>query len=85
VLRALGEGVAFGCLKARFITFGLAKGHCMRRSDLGPLVRGKYVQRYRESSNIVVIEPDLVDAFPNSRAVNAALRGLVRARQAKRR
>jgi hypothetical protein len=54
-----------------------------RRSDLGPLVRGKYTQRFRESSNVVVIEPDLVEAFPNARAVNAALRGLVRARKSR--
>jgi hypothetical protein len=52
-----------------------------KRSDLGPLVRGKYAQRYREASNVVVIEPDLHKAFPNARAVNAALRRLLRARK----
>ena len=34
------------------------------------LVRGKYTQRLRESSNVVVIEPELAKAFPNARVVN---------------
>ena len=37
-------------------------------------IRGKYARRYKEGSNIVVIDPDLSDAFPNSEAVNEALR-----------
>ena len=39
-------------------------------------IRGKYARRCKEgsSSNIVVIDPDLSDAFPNSEAVNEALR-----------
>jgi hypothetical protein len=37
-------------------------------------VRGKYAQPYRESSNIVVIDADLAKRFPNSKAVNDALR-----------
>jgi hypothetical protein len=36
--------------------------------------RGKYAKRYREGSNVVVIDPDLTAAFPNSKAVNDALR-----------
>jgi hypothetical protein len=37
-------------------------------------VRGKYRQRYREGSNIVVIDADLAKRFPDSKAVNDALR-----------
>ena len=37
-------------------------------------IRGKYARRCKEGSNIVVIDPDLSDAFPNSEAVNEALR-----------
>ena len=37
-------------------------------------VRGKHLKRYKEGSNVVVIDPDLTDAFPNSQAVNDALR-----------
>ena len=41
-------------------------------------VRGKYAARARETSNIVVLEPDVAKAFPNDSAVNQALRGLLR-------
>jgi hypothetical protein len=36
--------------------------------------RGKYAARYREGTNIVLIDPDLHQLFPNSDAVNDALR-----------
>ena len=48
--------------------------------DLGKLkqsgVRGKYAQRYKEASNVVVIDDDLTQKFPTSKAVNDALRKL---------
>jgi hypothetical protein len=40
-------------------------------------IRGKYVQRVREGSNIVLIEPEVADAFPTERAVNEALKGVL--------
>ena len=36
--------------------------------------RGKYAQRYREGTNVVLIDPDLHKLFPDSEAVNRALR-----------
>ncbi len=36
--------------------------------------RGKYAKRYREDTNMVLIEPDLHRLFPDSEAVNRALR-----------
>ena len=47
-----------------------------KRSDFGALVRGKYVEQLRASSNVVVIAPEVADLFPNAAAVNAALRSL---------
>jgi hypothetical protein len=47
-----------------------------KRSDFGALVRGKYVEQLRTSSNIVMIAPEVTDLFPNEAAVNAALRSL---------
>jgi hypothetical protein len=47
-----------------------------KRSDFGTLVRGKYVKRLQESSNVVMVAPELSDLFPNGEAVNAALRSL---------
>ncbi len=49
-----------------------------KRSDfVGPLGRGKYAKRLKQSSNIVVLQPE-VAAFPNDETVNAALRSLIR-------
>ena len=42
--------------------------------------RGKYFKPYQQGSNVVVIDPDLAEAFPNAKAVNDALaRGLIAA------
>jgi hypothetical protein len=48
-----------------------------RREDLGKLVRGKYAARYAKASNVVVIDEELTKAFPNTEAVNEALRSLL--------
>lgn len=48
-----------------------------KRSDLGPIVRGKYAQRIASESNVVVLDPIVSKAFPNEQAVNTALRGLL--------
>ena len=39
--------------------------------------RGKHARRYAEGTNIVVLSPDVAEYFPDSEAVNAALRALV--------
>ncbi|MEW6233899.1 MAG: hypothetical protein AB1656_00800 [Candidatus Omnitrophota bacterium] len=53
-----------------------------RRSDFpGPLTRGKYAERMRESSNIVVLKPEVAEAFPNAEAVNSALLSLIKLAQ----
>ena len=40
-------------------------------------VRGKYVKRFQQGSNIAVLEPEVAEAFPNDEAVNHALRGVL--------
>jgi hypothetical protein len=40
-------------------------------------VRGKYVQRYRSGTNLVLLDPDVAKAFPTDASVNEALRLLV--------
>ena len=42
--------------------------------DLGEGEKGKYLKDYTQSTNVVVLEPDVARAFPNSRSVNQALR-----------
>jgi hypothetical protein len=45
------------------------------------LVRGKYSKHMRESSNIVVLKPEVAQAFPNGDAVNNALLSLIKIAQ----
>ncbi|MCA1601005.1 MAG: hypothetical protein LC776_04970 [Acidobacteria bacterium] len=44
-------------------------------------VRGKYVERYREGTNLVLLDPDIAAAFPDAKAVNDALRMLLKEKQ----
>ena len=49
----------------------------LNECDFSKGVRGKYAQRYAEGTNVVVLPPDLAEAFPTAEAVHEALRGLV--------
>ena len=40
-------------------------------------VRGKYVERYRQGTNLVKLAPDVAAAFPTEQSVNEALRTLL--------
>lgn len=42
--------------------------------DLRGGVRGKYYERYREGTNVVLLEPDVAREFRDSATVNEALR-----------
>jgi hypothetical protein len=44
--------------------------------DLTGGVRGKYVERYRQGTNVVLLDPDVAEKFPTSESVNEALRRL---------
>jgi hypothetical protein len=58
--------------------------------DFSRGVRGKYASRFARRSNVVVLAPDVAEAFTSSQAVNDALRAQLaktprkRARPAKR-
>ena len=54
-------------LRAEYKRSGFPKG----------LVRGKYAERLRESSNVVVLKPEVAQVFPNQEAVNSALLSLI--------
>lgn len=46
--------------------------------DFSKAVRGRTVGRYQEGTNVVILDPDVSALFPNSRAVNEALRTFAR-------
>jgi hypothetical protein len=53
--------------------------------DLGQLlkggVRGKYARRYHAGTNLVLLDPDVRKAFRSERAVNEALRLVIKLRK----
>ncbi|NEO70931.1 hypothetical protein [Moorena sp. SIO3H5] len=44
--------------------------------DFSKGIRGKYAQIYSESSNIVKLDDDVAEMFPDEKSVNDALRAL---------
>jgi len=53
--------------------------------DLGKIlkdgVQGKYADRYGEGTNLVLLAPDVAEAFSTEEAVNEALRLVIRLRK----
>ncbi len=48
------------------------------RSDFPDgFIRGKYSKRLKESTNIIVLRPEVAEVFPNEEAVNNALLSLI--------
>src|SRR5882724_11778087 len=46
--------------------------------DFSKAVRGVTAARYAEGTNVVLLDPDVAEIFPNARAVNEALRTIAR-------
>ena len=46
--------------------------------DFSKADRGVTSARYAEGTNVILLDPDVADIFPDARAVNEALRTLVR-------
>jgi hypothetical protein len=51
--------------------------------DFSGAVRGKYYERYRQGTNVVLLDPDIAAVFHDSAAVNHTLRLLVSLAKAK--
>jgi hypothetical protein len=45
--------------------------------DFSGGARGKYADRYRRGVNVILLDPELAAAFPDSKSVNDALRALL--------
>ncbi len=44
--------------------------------DFSKCVRGKHAKRYKEGTNIVLLDPDVAKVFKTSSSVNKALRAM---------
>ncbi len=47
-------------------------------SELKGAIRGKYYERYKSGTNLVLLQPDVAEAFPDADSVNEALRALLK-------
>ena len=47
-------------------------------SELKGAVRGKYAESNRAGTNLVLLQPDVAEAFPDAESVNEALRALLK-------
>ncbi len=59
-------------------------GDMLPEYDFSRGIRGKYAKQYHQGSNVVVLAPDVAKRFPNSEAVNQALRSLARIQSRRR-
>jgi len=64
-------------VKARQATMTASDRDTMRPEyDFSGAVRGATAARYGKGANVVVVDPELLDVFPDGAAVNEALRAL---------
>ena len=52
-----------------------------KRENFGHGVRGKYYKDYMSGTNLVLLSPDVAAVFPNEKAVNDALKSLIKIAQ----
>ena len=45
--------------------------------DFSKGIRGKYAKKYKKGTNVVIIDPEVAEFFPNENSVNDALRSLI--------
>jgi hypothetical protein len=55
-----------------------ANGDMLPGYDFSKGVRGKYYRAYSQGSNVVVLDPEVVKEFPDSRSVNEALKQIIK-------
>ncbi len=49
----------------------------LQEYDFSKGVRGKYAKRYAHGTNVVVLDPDVAEYFPDHESVNDSLRSLI--------
>jgi hypothetical protein len=66
-------------ISARRAAHAAAQDDILPQYDFSGGVRGKYAARYRDGTNVVLLEPDVAQRFPDAASVNRALRVLAEA------
>jgi len=50
----------------------------LKEYDFSKGVRGKYAKKYAKGTNLVLIDPDVAEFFPDHDSVNDTLRSLIK-------
>jgi hypothetical protein len=53
-------------------------GDMLPEYDFSKGIRGKYFRAYSAGSNVVVLDPEVVKEFPDSKSVNEALKQVIK-------
>jgi hypothetical protein len=56
----------------------IANGWMRPEYDFSGGIRGKHAQKFASGANVVVLDPDVADAFPTEEDVNETLRAVSR-------
>ncbi len=64
--------------KGKAKSLGSEKDTMRPEYDFSKAVRGVTAARYAEGTNVVLLDPDVAEIFPDARAVNEALRTIAR-------
>ena len=71
--------------KPRASSARVAERDMLPEYDFSKAKRNRYAGRFAKGVTVIVLDPDVAEAFPNSAAVNGALRSLAeRARRPRR-
>ena len=62
----------------------IADDEILPEYDFSKAVRNKYAERYAEGTNLVLLEPDLAEQFPDSQSVSRALRAYLKSKSKRR-
>ena len=49
----------------------------LKEYDFSKGIRGKYAKKYKKGTNVVIIDPDVAEFFPDENSVNDALRSII--------
>lgn len=74
------------CMKKPTKKVSLSKAEPEMRAeyDFSNGVRGKYLKRFGEGTNVVLLAPDVASEFPTATSVNRALREVIKSRSKRR-
>jgi len=70
--------------RTRKVSHRIGDDKILPEYDFSTGVRNKYAGRYAEGTNLILLEPDLAEQFPDSKSVSRALRAYLKSKSKRR-